>query len=119
MSVFYNYKIPAGYVGTLYSGDVFLYYPDEDLDIASGWGLCEEDADEWYEDLDECTAVLEQIDPDRYFAYPRHDFTYARIVVDAIVLDGTEEPGLNGWDYQRVDYPVYLGPIVQNENNQY
>ena len=113
-NIYFDYSIPAGYAGVLYSGDVFYYYDDDYIDIASGTSLCEFDDSIWYEDLDMCVAELKNIDRICYFNYPHGNYRFARIVVDGIELDGTETPGETGWNYNRLAYPAYLGEIIEN-----
>ena len=114
--IFTDYDIPEGYKGVLYSGDVFFYYEGDALEYASGAALSEGDPEValWYEDLDECIFFFADIDWDRCFEYPHHDYDYARVVIDGIVLDGTEEPGQTGWDCGRLDETAFLGPLIEN-----
>lgn len=114
--IFNDYEIPVGYQGILYSGDVFFFYEGEDLDYPSGASLNEGDAnvDEWFEDLDGCIDSFNGIRWENLFDYPRHDYAYARIIIDGIELDGTEESGRTGWDYNRLNESAYLGDIIAN-----
>ena len=115
-----DYCIPEGYEGVLYSGDVCYYTDDEYeyLDAASGTSLGEYDPIVWFEDLDECIEETESYSPDRLFHYPPDKYAYARVVVDGIELDGSEEPGETGWNYNRLGWPAYLGEIIENPRMQ-
>ena len=114
--IFNDYEIPAGYIGILYSGDVFFFYEGDDFDYASGNCLSEGDASstEWYEDLDECIETFNTVDWSRVFTYPNHNYDYGRIIIDGIELDGSEQAGITGWDYARLDEPAYAGDLIEN-----
>ena len=116
MAVYDDYMIPAGYRGVLYAGDVFYYTgePDEYLDVASPVSMGEEDPVQWFEDLDGCIEDIEQFDHEHLFRYPHQDYAFARVVIDGIELDGTEEPEETGWNYNRLAWPAYLGEIIEN-----